>query len=35
MSVSLSDFYFSSIIAILGVFKGRLHATVEVVVVCI
>ena len=31
MSVSLSGFYFSSIIATLGGFKGRLHATVDVV----
>ena len=30
MSVSLPDFYFSSIIAILGGFKGRLHAAVDV-----
>ena len=29
MSVSLSDFYFSSIVAILGGFKGRLDATVD------
>ena len=31
MSVSLSDFYFGSIIAILGGFKGRLHASGAVV----
>ena len=31
MSVSLSDFYFSSSIAILGGFKGMLHATGDVV----
>ena len=30
-TVSLSDFYYSSIIAILGGFKGRSHATVDLV----